>query len=191
MFLTSLSIMQTMAEFYTSLTQKLCEFMGRQHIFFVATAPYEGRISLSPKGMDTFRIINPTRVAYLDLTGSGNETAAHLKENARISVMFCSFEKQPMILRLYGKATSVKPGGKSWAELLKKFEPMPGRRQIILLEIESLQTSCGYSIPIFEFVKERETLRNWALKKGEQGLTDYWRTMNQESIDGLPTGLFD
>lgn len=178
-----------MAKFFTSLNEENRNFIEQQRIFFVATSPNEGRINLSPKGMDTLRVLNSNQVAYLDLTGSGNETAAHILANNRMTMMFCSFEQQPLILRLYGQGSSVKPRDSNWSELLENFDSSLGQRQIIILDIESVQTSCGYSIPLFESFKERKTLHKWAEKKGEEGIKDYWQEKNQTSIDGLPTDL--
>lgn len=178
-----------MAKFYTALTEELRDFIARQHIFFTATAPRNGRINLSPKGMDTFRVLGDNRVAYLDLTGSGNETAAHLLDDGRITLMFCSFGEKPLILKLYGHGRAVSPFQQEWPELHRHFVPQPGQRQIVVAEIESLQTSCGYGVPLYDFQGERETLAQWAEKKGETGLRDYRREKNLVSIDGLPTGL--
>ena len=178
-----------MAEFYSELTTDLQEFMAQQKIFFTATAPSKGRINLSPKGIDTFRYINNTTVAYLDLTGSGNETAAHLHENGRLTIMFCSFAKKPLILRLYGKGTVIDLKSNRASELSSLFSDFPGARQIILLNIESAQTSCGYGVPIYEFQEERPTLITWAKNKGDMGIQEYQKQKNLESIDGLPTKL--
>ncbi len=175
-----------MAKFYPRLDESLRDFISRQKVFFTATAPNSGRINLSPKGMDTFRIIDDETVGYLDLTGSGNETAAHLTENGRMTVMFCSFETRPLILRLYGKGKVVRRRMKEWKTLYPHFCPTAGERQIILLKIDSAQTSCGYGVPFYEFLGERETLRRWAEAKGEEGIKDYWRGYNERSIDGLP-----
>ena len=179
-----------MAEFYSQLTTGLQEFIAQQKIFFTATAPTEGRINLSPKGIDTFRYIDNTTVAYLDLTGSGNETAAHLHENGRITIMFCSFTKKPLILRLYGQGTVIDLNSDRASELGSLFSDFPGARQIILLNIESAQTSCGYGVPIFEFQEERQTLITWAKNKGERGIQKYQKQNNLKSIDGLQTKLF-
>ncbi len=178
-----------MGKFYTELNRDIKGFIAEQRIFFVATAPEKGRINLSPKGMDTFRCIDNKRVAYLDLTGSGNETAAHLFEDGRMTIMFCSFSERPLILRLYGRGRIVRQQDREWQEFYRLFSPLPGMRQIIILEIESVQTSCGYGVPVYEFKKERDTLLNWAERKGEQGIREYWRKENQTSIDGLPTNL--
>ncbi len=175
--------------FFDSIEPRLQTFIAEQKMFFVATAPRRGRLNLSPKGMDTFRCLSPNRVAYLDLTGSGNETAAHLKDDGRLTVMFCSFGPKPMILRLYGDGQVVQPGEPEWAELAAEFELLPGTRQIIVQQVESVQTSCGFGVPVFEAAQERDTLRVASEKKGEQGLVDYRRKKNLVSIDGLPTGL--
>lgn len=180
-----------MSKFYTKLTTRLQKFIEAQKIFFVATAPNSGRINLSPKGMDSFRVINENRVLWLNVTGSGNETAAHLLENSRITIMFCSFEKAPNILRLYGKGTEIKPNDAGWNEVVSQFPETPGTRQIFDITIESAQTSCGMSIPFFEFKGERNDLNNWANEQGKEGIETYWENKNQESIDGLPTNILE
>ncbi|MDJ0595445.1 MAG: pyridoxamine 5'-phosphate oxidase family protein [Pleurocapsa sp. MO_226.B13] len=203
-----------MAKFYSQLTSELQSFIQKQKIFFTATAPQSGRINLSPKGIDTFRCVDATTVAYLDLTGSGNETAAHLHENGRMTVMFCSFDENPLILRLYGRgevisrdsdcsldartcgqalclASPADAGSHRFNELHSLFPNIPGERQIILLNIESAQTSCGFGVPVYEFKEERETLIDWATKKGSSGIEQYQQKNNLESIDGLPTKLFE
>lgn len=177
-----------MAKFYTTLTPSLREFIAEQKMFFVATAPESGRINLSPKGMDTFRCIDDATVAYLDLTGSGNETSAHLTENGRITLMLCSFTEKPNILRIYGRGRVVRPEDGEWPMLLANFSPTPGQRQIIVVAIDSIQTSCGFSIPFYEYLGPREQLVKWAEVKGEDGLREYRDTKNVVSIDGLPTG---
>ncbi|MCB0155085.1 MAG: pyridoxamine 5'-phosphate oxidase family protein [Anaerolineae bacterium] len=178
-----------MAQFYTTLDDKLSDFIAAQKMFFVATAPVEGRINLSPKGMDTFQCLDHKTVAYLDLTGSGNETAAHLAENERMTLMFCSFDQAPLILRLYGQGRVIHKQDPAWADLAPRFPALPGTRQIILLEIDSVQTSCGFAVPFYAFQGERDTLRRYAETKGEAGMAQYRREQNQISIDGLPTGL--
>jgi len=180
-----------MAEFYSELNESLRKFIEEQKIFFTATAPCsEGRINLSPKGMDTFRCIDNRTVAYLDLTGSGNETAAHLNENGRMTIMFCSFSEKPLILRLYGHGEVVSPRDQEWDNLSNLFDYLPGERQIMVMEINSVQTSCGFGVPLYELKSERKTLVQWADKKGKDGITEYWRKKNQKSIDGLPTKIF-
>lgn len=180
-----------MAKFYSELNQSLINFIEEQKMFFTATAPNTGRINLSPKGMDTFRCLNSKTVAYLDLTGSGNETAAHLNEAQRMTIMFCSFSTQPLILRLYGQGRVIRPRDREWDEFHSFFEVFPGERQIILLEINSVQTSCGYGVPIYELKEERSILQQWAQKKGKEAIIEYWREKNQKSIDGLPTKIFE
>jgi hypothetical protein len=180
-----------MAKFYTELNEELSAFIARQPIFFTATATGEGHINLSPKGMNSLRRIDAKTVAYLDVTGSGNETAAHLLANGRITLMFCSFDIQPLILRLYGRGRVVRPRDPEWSQLFPSFESLPGARQIMVIAIESVQTSCGYGVPRFKLIGERDTLRRWAEKKGPEGLQDYWREKNQVSIDGLPTRLLE
>ncbi|TMM30408.1 pyridoxamine 5'-phosphate oxidase family protein [Polaribacter aestuariivivens] len=180
-----------MSKFYTKITSRLQKFIEVQKIFFVATAPTSGRINLSPKGMDSFRIIEENRVLWLNVTGSGNETAAHLLENERITIMFCSFEKVPNILRLYGKGKEIKEGDASWDELISLFPETPGTRQIFDIQVESAQTSCGMSIPYMEYKGERNDLNDWAKEQGKEGIKNYWKKTNQQSIDGLPTHILE
>jgi hypothetical protein len=180
-----------MAKVFDRITDELHQFMTEQPIFFVATAPLSatGHINLSPKGLDSFRILSPTRVAYLDLTGSGNETSAHLQENGRITLMFCAFQGAPLILRLYGQGETVLPHTPNWGSLLPLFPNLPGARQIIVAEINRVQTSCGFGVPLFDYRADRDKLVQWAAKKGEAGLQDYRQQKNRVSIDGLPTAL--
>ncbi|AFY71250.1 pyridoxamine 5'-phosphate oxidase-related FMN-binding protein [Thalassoporum mexicanum PCC 7367] len=180
-----------MAKFYDRLTTELHKFIAKQQMFFVATAPNEGRINLSPKGMDTCLCLDDQTLAYLDLTGSGNETAAHILENGRITIMFCSFATKPLILRLYGQGEVIKPRDRKWPELIDQFPALPGVRQIICLHIESLQTSCGFAVPVYEFQEHRQKLVEWAEKKGDRGIENYWRKNNLQSIDGLPSNLLE
>ena len=180
-----------MAEQYDQITPTLQNFIQAQPVFFVATAPLSehGHVNLSPKGYDTFRILSSTQVAYLDLTGSGNETSAHLAENGRITFLFCAFRGTPQILRLYGKGETVLPGAERWEELVAHFPSYPGIRQIILASIDRVHTSCGYGVPLMELQQDRETLARWATSKGEEGLADYRSANNSKSLDGLPTPL--
>ena len=180
-----------MSKFYTKITSRLQKFIEAQKIFFIATAPNSGRINLSPKGMDSFRVINENRVLWLNVTGSGNETAAHLNENKRITIMFCSFDKVPNILRLYGKGKEIKPNDATWNKVISLFSETPGTRQIFDITIESAQTSCGMSIPFYEFKGERNDLNNWAENQGEENIKQYWEDKNQTSIDGLPTHILE
>ena len=175
--------------FFETIAASHREFIEAQHLYFVATAPSSGRVNLSPKGMDTFRVLSERRVAYLDFTGSGNETAAHLLENGRVTLMFCSFGEKPLILRLYGKGRSHPPGSAEFTELAALFPKLAGIRQIFEIEVEAVQTSCGFAVPRYELVAERPTLVEWAEKKGEAGLHEYRHNKNRVSIDGLPTGL--
>ena len=175
--------------FQTELDDRLESFIAEQELYFVATSPLEGRVNLSPKGIDSFRIFGRQTVAYLDLTGSGNETAAHLLENPRLTIMFCSFGKSPLILRLYGTARSIKPADSEWEELYSRFVPHPSARQIFVLDFDSVQTSCGFGVPMYDFVGERDTMQTWAEKKGPEGVRTYWKERNVESIDGKPTGI--
>jgi len=178
-----------MAKFYTELNDTLKEFITQQKIFFTATAPIEGRINLSPKGLDSLRCLDDHTIAFLNLTGSGNETAAHLFENGRMIMMFCSFSEKPLILRLYGQGRVIHPRDEEWSTLFPLFEPMPGARQIIVLRIESAQTSCGFGVPVYEFQGNRDNLAQFAAQKGADGLEVYRQKHNQVSIDGLPTSL--
>lgn len=178
-----------MAKFFSELDDTLRGFIAEQKVFFTATAPADGRINLSPKGMDTFRCLGPRRVAYLDLTGSGNETAAHLRADGRLTIMFCSFTDRPLILRLYGRGRVVRPTDAGWAELHELFPRLPGERQIVVLDVDSGQTSCGWGVPVYELKGERAQLLEWAEAKGDAGIRDYWAEKNSVSIDGLPTGV--
>ncbi|MBX3411172.1 MAG: pyridoxamine 5'-phosphate oxidase family protein [Pirellulales bacterium] len=180
-----------MAKFFTELNDSLREFIARQHIFFHATAPRVGRINLSPKGLDTFRILSDSRVAYLDLTGSECETAAHLAECGRLTIMFCSFDAKPLIVRLYGQGRVVRPRDTAWSELRPHFADLPGERQIIVLEIESIMTTCGFAVPRYEFQGHREQLNEFVEKMGPERMDEYRRERNQTSIDGLPTYLLE
>jgi hypothetical protein len=179
-----------MSNWYKVITPELKEFIAAQKVFFVATAPTNGRINLSPKGMDTLRVISPQRVIYLDITGSGNETAAHLVENGRITIMFCSFDRTAKIARLYGHGQPIHRHEPNWDEYLAMFPPEPGVRQIMAIDVESAMTSCGYGVPWMENLKERDTLRKYWEKRDEQTLAAYQLKENERSIDGLPTGLF-
>jgi len=184
-------IINSMGKIYSSITKKLQVFIKKQKIFFVATAPKNGRINLSPKGMDSLRVVSKNKVLWLSVTGSGNETAAHLLENNRITIMFCSFEGVPNILRLYGKGKAIYPKDKKWNDATSLFIKTPGTRQIFEIDIESAQTSCGMSIPFFEYKGERNELNNWASEIGEDEIKHYWIEKNQTSIDGLPTKIVE
>ena len=179
-----------MAERFSQLDEKHRAFIQEQHIFFVGTAGVEGFVNVSPKGMDSLRIIDDTTVAWLNLTGSGNESAAHVLENGRMTVMFCSFDKQPLIMRLYGHATTTHPRDARWAELSALFPQYTGARQIFTLDVELVQTSCGYAVPYYTLQGERPTLEKWADNRGSAGIKDYWQEKNTKSLDGKDTGIF-
>jgi Pyridoxamine 5'-phosphate oxidase len=179
------------AKFYTQLNESLRHFIEAQHVFFNASAPNQGRINLSPKGLDTFRILSDRRVAYLDLTGSECETAAHIAENGRLSLMFCSFAEKPLILRLYGRGWVVRPRDPEWNELRLHFPAIPGERQIVGLDIESIMATCGFAVPMYDFKGHRDALTEFTSNMGEERMDAYRRERNQQSIDGLPTYLFD
>ncbi len=180
-----------MAQMYQELSQRHCEFIAAQKMYFVGTATADSRINVSPKGMDSLRVIDPKRVAWLNVTGSGNETSAHVQADTRMTIMFCAFEGAPLILRLYGKARVVHHNDPDWAGLYARFNPLPGARQIFDLAIEHVQTSCGMGVPLYDFKDQRGQLEAWAEKKGDAGLREYWALKNQNSIDGLPTHILD
>ena len=181
-----------MGKFHTSIQDSHSAFIEKQKMFFVSTAPLSGsgHINLSPKGLDSFRILSPTQVAYMDIIGSGNETSAHILENGRITLMFCAFDGPPNILRLYGKGYSVLPGQSQWNALSPHFELLPATRQIIVADIHKVQTSCGYSVPLYSYSGERDHAEKWAAAKGPVGLEQYKKEKNRISLDGLPTPLF-
>jgi len=177
-----------MAKVLKELDAGLISWIAEQPVFFVASAPNgpDGHVNLSPKGYDSFRVLGPKRVTYLDLTGSGAETIAHLRQNGRLTIMFCAFSGPPRILRLFGTGRPVFPGDGEWDDLAAKFEELPGTRSIIVLELERINTSCGYAVPFMELVGERPTLQQWAERKDEVQLDAYREGKNAESIDGLP-----
>ena len=178
-----------MAKQYSEITDRLREFIEAQQMFFVATAARGGRVNVSPKGLDSLRIVSPTRVVWLNGTGSGNETAAHLLDVPRMTIMVCSFVREPLILRLYGTARAVHDTDAEWEELAALFPPLLGARNIFVVDIDRVQTSCGYGVPRFDFAGQRDMMDAWAAKKGPDGLQGYRFEHNQVSIDGLPTGL--
>lgn len=181
-----------MAKFHPELSPAHRAFIAAQKIFFVASAPQSGRVNLSPKGLDAFRVLSPTQVGYLDATGSGNETSAHLAENGRMTLMFCSFEGSPLILRIYGRGQAVRPRDARWAELRPHFgAPLPGERQLIVTTVEGVQTSCGFGVPLFAYSGERTILTDYWTAREPAALAAYWAEKNVRSIDGLPTGLLD
>lgn len=163
-------------------------WIGEQKMFFVGTAPLsaDGHVNLSPKGGDSFRVLGPLEVAYLDYTGSGAETIAHLNENGRIVIMFCAFEGKPQILRFHGKGTALLKGDDGFETLAEQFPENPGARAIIKVDVERVADSCGYSVPLFEYKSDRDVLDKWATTKGTSGILDYQAEKNKTSIDGLP-----
>jgi hypothetical protein len=180
-----------MGKTFDRITPEFRRFIEAQHVFFVATAPLSGdsHVNLSPKGLDCLRVLSETSVAYLDLTGSGNETSAHVEENGRITFMFCAFGGPPTILRLYGRGRTVLPGTARWDELIGLFPKYPGTRQIIEADVRRAMTSCGFGVPLFDFRGHRDTLARWAESKGPDALAQYRRDKNARSIDGLATAL--
>lgn len=178
-----------MGKQFKTLTPAHADFISRQKLFFVGTAAENGRVNVSPKGMDTLRIVDDSRVVWLNVTGSGNETAAHVKCHPRMTIMFCAFAGEPLILRLYGEARAIHRNDPEWGELYALFSPLPGARQIFDMSIELVQSSCGMGVPYFSFEGEREQLNNWAEKKGDAGIRQYWLDKNRQSIDGLPTDI--
>jgi hypothetical protein len=183
-----------MAKDYPALTAHHRDFIARQHMFFTATTAADAHINISPRSTDMFRVIGDNAVVYLDRTGSGNETAAHVKADGRMTIMMCATDGPPLILRLYGRGRAIARGSEEYAGLLGAYfdetEPL-GARQMIRLDIELVKTSCGYGVPLHDYVGERETMDKWALSKGEEGLEAYRREKNVVSMDGLPTGMFD
>ncbi len=174
-------------EVFDRIGDDLAAFIAEQPLFFVASAPLAGgHVNLSPKGLDTLRVIDPVTVAYLDMTGSGNETSAHTAENGRLTMMFCSFGARTMILRLYGNARTVLPEDEEFARLRPRFPELPGARQIIVLDVDRVQTSCGYAVPRMDNPRQRDTLVRWAENKGPDGIDEYQQRKNVVSIDGLP-----
>lgn len=180
-----------MGERHAGLTEKHIRFIAEQRMFFVGTAAADGRVNVSPKGLDSFRVLDSNRVAWLNVTGSGNETSAHVQQMPRMTLMFCSFEGSPLILRLYGTARVIHRNDAEWAGLSALFEPLPGARQIFDVALDLVQTSCGMAVPLYACEGDRTALDEWALKKGEEGLKRYWAEKNQLSLDGLPTRIVD
>lgn len=180
-----------MAERFTELSDAHSAFIEQQKLFFVATADADSHINLSPKGMDSLKILSDRQVVWLNLTGSGNETATHVHDDGRMTIMFCSFDKKPLILRLYGKAKVVHSRDSNWGEYHDRFGQPLGARQYFVLDIGLVQTSCGFGVPLFNFVEERKTLIDWTKKTGEEGIKRYWKEKNLRSLDGNPTHLLD
>lgn len=178
-----------MAKKHPNLTPALREFIESQKLFFVGTAAADGRVNVSPKGLDTLRVTGDKTIVWLNLTGSGNETAAHVLVNPRMTLMFCAFEGKPQILRVYGNARAIAPGDPNWAPLLEQFPPQIGARQLFELSIELVLTSCGMAVPLYGFEGHRSELVDWAERRGRSGVLRYQREHNQVSLDGKATGL--
>lgn len=174
------------------LNQTLTDFIERQHLFFVATAAHDGRVNMSPKGLDSLRVIDDNRIIWLNLTGSGNETAAHLRACNRMTLMFCAFERDALILRVYGSASTLHPHDAGWDDAVAQFPAMAGSRQVFDMAIDMVQTSCGTGVPLMTFEKQRgpEELLPYYADMGEDGVRDYWGRKNAQSIDGMETGIF-
>jgi predicted pyridoxine 5'-phosphate oxidase superfamily flavin-nucleotide-binding protein len=171
-----------------AITPEISAFITDQHLFFVATAASgpEGRVNLSPKGLDTFAVIDDHTVAWLDVTGSGIETVAHLRDNGRITLMFCAFEGKPNIVRIYGRAEAIPVDDPEAESMLARFPPRVGARTVVRVAVEQVSTSCGYAVPFMTFAGERPTLDEWADRRGADGITTYQAEKNATSIDGLP-----
>lgn len=178
-----------MGKKYTEISDKYRHFIEEQHLFFVGTAMATGRINVSPKGMDTFRVISPNKVIWLNLTGSGNETATHLQHDSRMTIMFCAFEGRPSILRLYGHAIAYHRNEDNFQQYIGLFDENIGARQIMVMDVDLVQKSCGFAVPLYEHVGDREELDKWARKKGEEKMIEYQLDRNAKSIDGLDTGI--
>ena len=177
-----------MGRSFDAIPDHLVAWMEEQPIFFVASAPLDadGHVNVSPKGGDSFRVLGPNAVAYLDLTGSGAETIAHTRENGRLTVMFCSFDEKPNIVRLFGRGEAVLPDDERFPELAARFPANPGTRSVVTLDVTKVTSSCGYSVPMMDLIGHRDTLDRWAERKGPDGIAEYWGQKNQTSIDGLP-----
>lgn len=180
-----------MGHFYQEISEDHRQFIEKQKIFFVGTATSDSRVSVSPKGMDTLRVLENNRVIWLNATGSGNETAAHVQQSPRMTIMFCSFDDAPLVLRLYGQARVIHHNDAEWGALFLMFQPIPGARQIFDVTVDMVQTSCGFGVPHYSYAGERDTLNNWAIKKGDEGLKKYWEDKNQLSIDNIPTNIVE
>lgn len=178
---------------WEKLSDRLVDFIEQQPLFFVATASQEGRVNLSPKGMDSLKVIDHNHIVWLNVSGSGNETAAHIKDSPRMTLMFCAFEGDPMILRVYGSASVLHPRDPAWEDAIAEFPAFAGSRQIFNLTIDLVQTSCGTGVPLMPFQKSRgeDELLPFYADMGEEGVKQYWSKKNAVSLDGKPTGIFE
>ena len=180
-----------MATQFDRLNDSLIRFIDAHHMFFVGSAATEGRVNVSPKGMDSLRVLSPNRIVWRNLTGSGNETAGHLAQINRMTLMWCGFEAKPMILRAFGQAKTLHPRDAGFEELNALFPPSIGARQVFDLKIDMVQSSCGYAVPFFDYKGERDVLDTWAENKGQDGILEYWGRHNTTTIDGMPTNITD
>ncbi|WP_187428701.1 hypothetical protein ROLI_011940 [Roseobacter fucihabitans] len=180
-----------MAKQFHQLSDVLIRFIQAQHIFFVGSAAASGQVNISPKGMDSLRVLDPNRIVWRNLTGSGNETAGHLAQLNRMTLMWCGFETKPMILRTYGTGRTLHPRDADFAALNALFPASDGARQIYDVTVDIVQTSCGYAVPFMEYAGERDVLSQWAAQKGPDGIAQYWDTRNRHTIDGIPTHILD
>jgi len=178
-----------MAEKFDSINQEHIDFIKKQHLFFIGTAGAEGFINVSPKGMDTLKVIAPNKVIWLNHTGSGNESSAHVQENGRMTIMFCSFDKKPLILKLYGDAKVIHPRDKAWDEMTEHFDIFVGARQFFEIDITLVLTSCGFGVPKYKYIGERNGLIKWADNAGKDGMKKYWEEKNQVTLDGKATNI--
>ncbi|TRZ41193.1 pyridoxamine 5'-phosphate oxidase family protein [Robertkochia solimangrovi] len=178
-----------MGKKYDKITSRIERFIAEQKIFFVGTAMADGRVNVSPKGMDSFRVVSSNKVLWLNLTGSGNETATHIQFNDRMTVMFCAFDGPPMILRLYGHAKAWHEGDPEFERYVSEFPKIAGTRQIFEMNVDLVQTSCGMAVPFMDFKSERTELADWAEDKGVAGIHQYQKDKNLVSLDGKPTGM--
>ena len=174
---------------FDGLDESHLNFIAEQHMFFVATAAPEGRVNLAPKDADSLKVMSTNRIIWVNLTGAENETGAHWVESKRMTLMWCSFTKTPMILRAYGQAVLIHPRDKAWDELIIHFPKRIGSRQILDANIDFVLKSCGFGVPLYDFVGDRDTLRRWEENKGMEGVRKHWEDKNQLSTDGKPTGL--
>lgn len=178
-----------MAKQFDTITEDLAGFIAAQHIFFCGTAADEGRVNISPKDSASLRVLGPNRIIWRNLTGSGNETAAHLARHNRMTLMWCGFEKRPMILRCYGSARTLHPRDPDFGDLDAHFPPVVSARQIYDMQVDLVQSSCGYNVPFYSHEGPRDVLTKWAENKGPDGIRTYWEERNQFSIDNLPTHI--
>ena len=178
-----------MAVKFDALNQEHIAFIANQHLFFIGSAGCEGFINVSPKGMDTLKVIDGKKIVWLNHTGSGNETSTHVQENGRMTIMWCSFDKKPLILKAYGSAKVIHPRDASWDEMCGHFEEFLGVRQFFVLDISLVLASCGFGVPKFKYIGERNSLLKWANNVGREGISEYWEENNQISLDGKETHI--